>query len=565
MKQLSASELNNLSKADLAAMVLQMQQLQQQLQQQINTLNEKIAIMNARHFGRSTEKLDTLPGQMSVFNEAEAAAAEAIAEPAIEQVVVRKKKQKGQRKEDLNRLPVRIENHELTKEQLNDIYGENGWKRLPDEVYSRVEYHPAVREVVEHHVAVYAAKKNDDRIVRADRPVDLLRGSIATPSLVAAIMNAKYTNAIPLYRIAQDFEQNDMILSRATMANWVIRCSERYLSLVYDRLQEHLCRHRVIQVDETTCQVTKDGRGEGVSKSYMFVYRTSELSQGKTVILYQYGKTRSKSNIQKFLEGFSGTLVSDAFSGYKSLDKNDENIRSAFCWAHARRDYTDALKALKGDAKELSGETIPHKALVQISAIYKAEEALKNVSAEERKTRRQREVAPLVEAYFAWVHAQDPATILSEKTKDGLKYSLNQEKYLKVFLEDGEVPIDNSATERAIRPFTIGRSNWHIIDTIHGAQASAVIYSLVETAKANKLKIYEYLKHLLTEIPKHMDDSSLDFLEDLLPWSENLPEECRKKSEYSSRGSIRSPVIFSVKVRVIERLRAYHGLPGCTL
>lgn len=397
MKQLSSSELNNLSKADLAAMVLQMQQMQLQLQQQINTLNEKIAIMNARHFGRSTEKLEALPGQMKIFNEAEAAAAEAIAEPAIEQVVVRKKKQKGQRKEDLSRLPVRIEKHELTKQQLNDIYGENGWKRLPDEVYSRVEYQPAVKEVVEHHVAVYAAKKNDDRIVRADRPVDLLRNSIATPSLVAAIMNAKYTNAIPLYRIAQDFEQSDMILGRATMANWVIRCSERYLSLVYDKLREHLCRQSVIQADETTCQVTKDGR-EGVNKSYMFVYRTSELYDGKPVVLYQYGKTRSKSNIQKFLEGFSGTLVSDAFSGYKSLDKNDENIRSAFCWAHARRDYADALKALKGDAKEVAGETIAHKALVQIGQIYKAEEALKDLSAEERQTRRHEEVLPLVEA-----------------------------------------------------------------------------------------------------------------------------------------------------------------------
>lgn len=416
MKQLSSSELNKLSRADLAAMVLQMQQ-------QINTLNEKIAIMNARHFGRSTEKLDALPGQMNIFNEADVAAAEAIAEPAIEQVVVRRKKQQGKRQQDLSRLPVRIEKHELTKDQLTEIYGENGWKRLPDEVYSRVEYQPSVKEVVEHHVAVYAGKK-DEQIVRADRPVDLLRNSIATPSLVAAIMNAKYTNAIPLCRIAQDFEQNDMILGRATMANWVIRCSERYLSLVYDRMREYLCGQSVIQADETTCQVTKDGR-EGVNKSYMFVYRTSELSDGKPVVLYQYGKTRSKRNIQKFLQGFSGTLVSDAFSGYKSLDQNDENIRSAFCWAHARRDYADALKALKGDAKELAHETIAHKALVQIAQIYKAEEALKDLSAEERQTRRHKEVLPLVEAYFAWVHAQDPATILSEKTRDGLKYSLN--------------------------------------------------------------------------------------------------------------------------------------------
>ena len=536
MKQLSSSELNSMSKEDLTAMVLQMQQLHEQLQQQqkqmeqqIHTLNEKIAIMNARHFGRSTEKLEALPGQMNIFNETEVAAAQAIAEPAIEQVVVRRKKKKGQRKEDLSRLPKRIENHELTKEQLQAIFGGNGWKRLPDEVYSRVEYQPAVKEVVEHHVAVYAAKRSDvDTIVKADRPVDLLRNSIATPSLVAAVMNAKYTNAIPLYRIAQDFEQSDMILGRATMANWVIRCSERYLSLVYDRLQKHLCAQKIIQADETTCQVTKDGRPSD-AKSYMFVYRTSEHCKDKPVILYQYGRTRSKSNIQKFLNAFSGILVSDAFSGYKSLDKNDANIHSAFCWAHARRDYADALKALKGDAKELAHETVAHKALVQIAAIYKAEEALKELTAEERYDRRQREVKPLVEAYFAWVHEQDPACVLSEKTREGLKYSLNQEKYLKVFLEDGNIPIDNSATERAIRPFTIGRANWHIIDTIHGAEASATIYSLVETAKANQLKIYEYLKHLLTEIPKHMDDTGMDFLEYLLPWSDKLPEECRKK------------------------------------
>ena len=166
---------------------------------------------------------------------------------------------------------------------------------------------------------------------------------------------------------------------------------------------------------------------------------------------------------------------------------------------------------------------------MQIAAIYKADEAYKDKTAEERYKGRQEKVKPLVEAYFAWVREQEPATILSEKTRDGLKYSLNQEKYLKVFLDNGEVPIDNSATERAIRPFTIGRANWHLIDTIHGAQASAIVYSLVETAKANGLKIYEYLKHLLTEIPKHMDDTSMAFLDDLLPWSEQLPDECRKK------------------------------------
>ena len=134
--------------------------------------------------------------------------------------------------------------------------------------------------------------------------------------------------------------------------------------------------------------------------------------------------------------------------------------------AHARRDYADALKALKDEDKQYAAETVAHKALVQIAAIYKADEAYKEKTAEERYKGRQKEVKPLVEAYFAWVREQEPATILSEKTRDGLKYSLNQEEYLKVFLEDGRIPIDNSATEWAIRPFTVGRANWHIIDTV---------------------------------------------------------------------------------------------------
>ena len=519
MKQLSSSDLNNLSRQDLVSMMLQMQQ-------QINTLTEKLAIANAHFFGRSTEKLSTLPGQISIFNEAEAAAEQAVTEPDIDHVIIRKKKQKGQRKEDLSRLPVRIEKHELSRQQLTEIYGEGGWKRLPDEVFSRVEYKPSVKEVVEHHVAVYAAKK-EDRITRASRPVDLLRNSIATPSLVAAIMNAKYTNAIPLYRISQEFERSELMLSRATMANWVIRCSERYLSLVYDRLREYLCKQKVLQVDETTCQVTKDGRDSN-TKSYMFVYRTSELSKEHPVILYDYQSTRSSKHVLEVLKGFSGILESDAFSGYKSLDRTEARIQAAFCWAHARRDYADALKALKGDAKKDAGGSVANKALVQIAGIYKAEEALKNLSAEERLMRRRKEVLPLVEAYFTWVHDQDLPSIVSKKTRDGLKYSMNQEKYLCVFLKNGEVPIDNSATERSIRPFTVGRSNWHIIDTVHGAQASAIIYSLVETAKANDLKIYEYLNHLLTEIPKHMEDKKLDFVDDLLPWSAALPANCRK-------------------------------------
>ena len=520
MKQFSSAQLNKMSREDLVAMVLQMQQ-------QNHALTEKLSLMQVRFFGRSTEKLSTLPGQMKLFNEAESVAAEVVAEPTIEQAVVRKKKQKGQRQVDLSQLPVRKEQHELTEQQLTEIYGEGGWERLPDEVFSRVEYTPCCPGSGRAPRGRLCRQKRGTHYPCKPAGGFAAHNSIATPSLVAAIMNAKYTKAIPLYRIAQEFERNDFKLSRAAMGNWVIRCAERYLSLVYDRLRSYLCQQKVLQVDETTCQVTKDGRASN-TKSYMFVYRTSELSLVHPVILYDYQTTRSSKHVYKFLKGFSGILESDAFSGYKSLDRREASIQAAFCWAHARRDYADALKALKGDAKKAAAESIANQALVHIAGIYKAEAALKDLPAEDRLVRRHKEVLPLVEAYFAWVHEQEPASIISEKTRSGLQYSVNQESYLKVFLENGEVPIDNSATERAIRPFTVGRANWHIIDTVHGAQASAMIYSLVETAKANHLKIYEYLKYLLTEIPKHMDDCKLNFVEDLLPWSKSLPQECHK-------------------------------------
>lgn len=157
-----------------------------------------------------------------------------------------------------------------------------------------------------------------------------------------------------------------------------------------------------------------------------------------------------------------------------------------------------------------------------------SEEAWKDLSPEDRYIRRQEQAKPLVEAYFAWVKSIDPATIVSENTRKGLQYSINQEKYLKVFLGNGAVPIDNSACERAIRPFCVGRANWHIIDTINGADASAAVYSIVETAKANHLKPYEYLKHLLSEMPKHMNDTNFTFIDDLLPWSKAIPDVCKK-------------------------------------
>ena len=189
---------------------------------------------------------------------------------------------------------------------------------------------------------------------------------------------------------------------------------------------------------------------------------------------------------------------------------------------------TLVIKQKGGSGKQRIKKTIAYQALERISSIYALEEGWRELTPEERLSRRQEHTKPLVEAYFAWAKEIDQDTVISQKTKDGLNYSIHQEKYLKAFLDNGEIPIDNSASERAIRPFCVGRANWHFIDTVKGAQASAIVYSIVETAKANDLKPYEYLRHLLTEIPKHVDDIGDAYLDDLLPWSEAIPDICRK-------------------------------------
>ena len=206
---------------------------------------------------------------------------------------------------------------------------------------------------MEHHVAVYAAKK-EDRIVRALHPAELLVHSVATPSIVAAIMNAKYTNAMPLYRIAQEMERCDVKLSVPTMANWVIRCAERYLSLVTDRMQQELCRLPVVQADETSCSVTKDGRPVN-AESRMFVYRSGEFETQRVMVLYDYQKTRNAGHILNYLDGFSGILVSDAFGGYHAIDRMEEiPIQNANCWAHARRPL---CRRAEGNEENRAGKT----------------------------------------------------------------------------------------------------------------------------------------------------------------------------------------------------------------
>ena len=315
------------------------------------------------------------------------------------------------------------------------------------------------------------------------------------------------------------------------MANWMIQCADRYLGPLYDYLHNRMYRFHVLQADETPVKVSKDGRPAN-SKSYMWVYRTGKEYGDTPIILYEYLKTRKADHPREFLKGFTGVVVCDGYSAYRKLDRESETIVFAGCWTHARRYFADALKALPKKEHPAAKDTVAYEAIKRIGAIYHLDNQLSDLKPDERRKQRQINLKPLVEAFFAWAKEIQASGRLSKgKTLDGINYCINQEEALKVFLDDGEVPLDNNATEGALRSFCLHKHAWKLIDSIDGAKSSAIIYSITETAKANNLSPFRYLEYVLTVMKDHQEDTDYCFMEELLPWSEQLPEICRSKAK----------------------------------
>ena len=530
-------QLNSVDKPFLIQLLLQQQEQLEAITKELHASNEKMQLLmeqvilgKQNRFGRSSEKMEDtsqicfreVDGTIIFFNEAEAVCDLNAAEPdALELKSPKQPKRKGKKEADLSGLPVRRIDHYLSEEELEAEFGVRGWKQLPDAISRKYHFVPAKVEVEEHHIGVYASK-TDEHMVKADHPKALLHGSLVSPSLGAAIINGKYVNAVPLYRLEQEFQRYDLQITRQNMANWCIRLAEEYLSILYDYLHKELYFYHVIQADETPVLVNHDGRGAG-SKSWMWVYRSGHLYQKQQIVLYEYQQTRNASHPREFLKGYDGICVTDGYQVYHTLEKELEELTIAGCWVHCRRRFDEALKLIP---KSYQKESNAFLLMKQIQAIYREEGKLNDLSSDERLKQRQAVIKPLVDAFFAYLKTINVSK--KDKFGDAVGYALNQEKYLRVFLTDGDVPIDNNASERAIRGFCIGKKNWQMIDTIHGAKSSAIIYSIVETAKANNLKPFDYVQHLLEEIPKHMNDKDCSFLEDLLPWSGKLPAGIRK-------------------------------------
>ena len=530
-------QLNSVDKSFLIQLLLQQQEQLEAITKELHASNEKMQLLmeqvilgKQNRFGRSSEKMEDtsqicfqeVDGTIVFFNEAEAVYDLNEKEPdELELKSPKQPKRKGKKESDLSGLTVRRIDHYLSEEELEIEFGVNGWKQLPDAISKKYHFVPARVEVEEHHIGVYASK-TDEHMVKADHPKALLHGSLVSPSLGAAIINGKYVNAVPLYRLEQEFQRYGLQITRQNMANWCIRLAEEYLSILYDHLHEELYFYHVIQADETPVLVNHDGRKAG-SKSWMWVYRSGHLYQDRQIVLYEYQQTRNASHPREFLKGYDGICVTDGYQVYHTLEKELEELTIAGCWVHCRRRFDEALKLIPKPSQKESNAFLLMK---QIQAIYREEGKLNDLSSDERLKQRQAVIKPLVDAFFVYLKTINVSK--KDKFGDAVRYARNQEKYLRVFLTDGDVPIDNNASERAIRGFCIGKKNWQMIDTIHGAKSSAIIYSIVETAKANNLKPFDYVQHLLEEIPKHMNDKDCSFLEDLLPWSEKLPAGIRK-------------------------------------
>lgn len=532
-------QLNSIDKSILVQLFLALQEESEKQTVKLNEMDrklqrimEQLVLSKQERFGRSSEKMADyaqiyfmeVDGTIAFFNEAEAVCD---LEPLEEEdAVPRKKKTIGKKAMDMSGLPVKRIDHYLSETELAAEFGEKGWKQLPDEISKRYHFVPAKVEVEEHHIGVYASKV-DEHMVKAPHPKALLHGSPVSSTLAAAIMNIKYVNAVPLYRTEKEFERYGLSISRKNMAHWMIRLAEEYLGILYDYLHQKLYDFHVIQADETPCLVNKDGRPAG-SKSWMWVYRSGYLYQEEQIVLYEYQKTRNTSHPREFLKNYSGICVTDGYQVYHTLEKEKEDLTIAGCWVHGRRRFDEALKVIP---KEARSKSTAYLVMKQIQAIYREEGKLQELSPVERLQQRQLVVKPLVDALFAYLKKTNGDVLSKNKLGEAYGYMLNQEKYLRVFLTDGEVPIDNNASERAIKGFCIGKKNWQMIDTISGAKASAIIYSIAETAKANNLKPYEYFEHLLSVIPEHMEDTDTKFLENLLPWSEALPKNIRKPKQ----------------------------------
>jgi len=499
-----------------------------ELSQTIANLNETLEYMKRKMFGKSREKASSeLEGQLDFFNEIEASMDPSVKEPDATEFVqgytkTSSRKPKATREEILADLPVQeiicnLPDSEkicpLCQSELKCI----GKKFVREELLLI----PARVKRIKYYQEVYACPKckdpdGDDEFVTvgAETPSPLLKHSLASPSTVAYIMYEKFFMDAPLYRQEANWLEQGVKLSRATMANWCNKCALEYMKPIYNRLHEELIRRDIVHADEVPCQVLKEPGRKATAKSYMWVYVTGNDGR-PTIALFDYNPGRKGDYAKEFLKGYKGFLQCDGYQGYNSL----KDVQRIGCIAHLRRKFYDAIPVnLPADGKKLPAEI----GVAYCDKLFALEREFKGLDDVSRKAKRLSEELPVIQSFWKWIDGLNPAS--GSKLATAVTYAKNQRQNLEGYLQDGRLECSNNKAERVVKTYVMGRKNFLFHDTVKGAEASAIILSLVDTAKANGLNVYKYLYTVLLYMPDYINEP--EGIEELMPWSEFIQSTC---------------------------------------
>ena len=480
-------------------------------------LLEQLRLNRKKQYGPSSEQLDQLVFEQfgRVFNEAEAWCAD-IGKKETQVKAHTRKPRSGSVEEVVPEgTPVEVVEHRLEDRSCPECGSE--MVEIGKEVRRSLKMEPARFWIQEDVYYTYACKvcekeTGDSVIVNTPKEPAVLPGSFASPEAIAHLMVQKFVMYSPLYRQEQEWGRQGLKLSRQVMSHWLLRAAEDWLAPIYQELHKELVRREVLHGDETTLQVLKEPGKSAQSKSYMWLYRTGGDAE-HPIVLYDYRPDRKAKNAEEFLEGFSGYLHADGYQGYHKLRPD---IRVVGCWAHARRKFDEAVNSLpqkeQAGCAALEGQAFCTK-------LFSIEKDIQGLPFEEKRKQRQNRTKPVLDALFLWAEEKQKVTPPKSALGKALHYLKEQRPYLVRYLEDGRLEVSNNRAERSIKPFVMGRKNWLFANTPAGAQASAVIYSLVETAKETGLDPYKYLLWVLREAPKLFETDR--------EWAKKLtPEHC---------------------------------------
>ncbi len=491
----------------LAEQTLRNQQLStenQQYKAKVLSLQEQLNLALARRYAASSEKLS--PDQLRLFDEAEQDTFEDADTDTEETISVPAHTRKRRGRKKLPESLVRVDIiHDIPEAERICPHDGKVLNEINTVISEQLDIIPAQIRVLWHIRKQYACDCGQC-IQTARLPAQPIPKSLASPGLLAHITVSKYQDALPLYRQETILQRIGVELPRATLANWMIRAGT-LVQPVINLLRERLLDYDILQMDESTVQVLKEPGKTAQSKSYLWLQRGGPPAG--PVILYDYDPSRSQAVPKRLLSGYKGYLQTDGYDGYNAVVAMNDLVHVG-CMAHARRKFSEAVKAQGREKRNGKAQ----RGLSLIQKLYRIEKQTRTLSPEARHDHRQRHARPVLENLRNWLDEALPQVPPTSATGKALNYLHNEWPKLMRYLDDGRLEIDNNLAENAIRPFVVGRKNWLFSDSVKGVRASANLYSLIETAKANGLEPYAYLRYLFTELPKA---ETVEAIEALLP------------------------------------------------